>query len=256
VTSSNVTSASVTTGPTFAKVAERAPLSVLVSRQLREAIVSGKLASGTEMPSEKDLGRDLGVSRATVREALRILQAQGLLTGGGTVSTQRPRVSAEETVPTAAQALENMLLLGQIPLSDLVEFRALIEGEVVTLAAERRDRGALAQAEEALAAMRAVPLGVEAFRAADVAFHRALAAASGNLAYPLVMGVLRGTIAQHLGDRLRTLADPRRAMTTLTREHEAIFAAVAAGQGSEARGLVTRHIQAFYAASARKRRAP
>ncbi len=241
---------------TFARVAERAPLSVLVSRQLRAAIVSGTLASGTEMPSEKDLAHDLGVSRATVREALRILQAQGLLTGGDTVSTQRPRVTADETVPTAAQALENVLLLGKIPLADLVEFRALIEAEVAALAAERRDPEALALAGEALAAMRAVPLSVEAFRAADLAFHKALASASGNLAYPLVMGVLRGAIAQHLGDRLRTLADPRRAMAALTREHEAIFEAVSAGQGAAAKALITRHIQAFYTASSRKKRAP
>lgn len=237
-------------------MAERAPLSVLVSRQLREAIVSGALASGTEMPSEKDLGRDLGVSRATVREALRILQAQGLLTGGDTVSTQRPRVTADETVPTAAQALENVLLLGKIPLTDLVEFRALIEGQAAASAAERRDESALAEAGAALAAMRATPLRVEDFRAADLAFHRALAGASGNLAYPLVMGVLRGAIAQHLGDRLHRLADPRRAMSALTREHEAIFAAIQAGQGEPARELVTRHIRSFYLASTRKKRTP
>ncbi|MFT3771547.1 MAG: FCD domain-containing protein [Minicystis sp.] len=234
------------TSPFALRAEERAPLAVLVSRQLRQAIVSGKVSVGDELPSEKDLTRELGVGRSTVREALRILKAQGLVSGGDTVSTRRPRVSTEEALSrAAAQAMENVVHLAQVPLRDLVELRVVIEGAAVELAA-RAAGEALGEARAAIAAMKAPGADVDAFRAADLRFHRALASAAGNAAFPLVMGVLRSAIGGHLGEALAREPDPRKTMKKLTREHEAILDAVAAGDGEGARQLVTRHIRAFY----------
>jgi GntR family transcriptional regulator, transcriptional repressor for pyruvate dehydrogenase complex len=226
----------------------RAPLSIAVSRRIREAIVSGKVTIGTELPSEKDLARDLGVGRSTVREALRILQAQGLLSGGDTVSTQRPRVSAEHTLSMAAHTMENVLRLGQIPLGDLVALRVLIEGSAMEQAAGLREPALLAEAREALTLMQAPRVGIEAFRAADLRFHRALAAASGNTAFALVMDVLRGAISGHLGEALLRVPNARTTMAQLTGEHEAILSAVERGRGKRASELVTEHIRSFYEA--------
>ena len=223
----------------------RAPLAVLVSRQLRQAIVSGRVGSGAELPSEKELGEELGVGRSTVREALRILQAQGLVTGGDRVSTRRPRVSsAQGLTGAAALAMENALRLGQVPLRDLVELRVVVEGAAARAASERK--GAVAAARAAVRAMRDASGDVDAFRAADLAFHRALADASGNAAFPLVMGVLRTAISEHLGEALKRDDEPKKTMAKLAREHEAILAAVTSGEGERARDLVTRHIRAFY----------
>src|SRR5260370_41350259 len=90
----------------------RAPLSLLVSGQVRESILSGALPVGTELPSEKDLAEHFGVSRSTIREAVRILQAKGLLSGGDTVSTARPRVSAS---PGVSDAVERAVRPGRDP---------------------------------------------------------------------------------------------------------------------------------------------
>ncbi|MBX3261239.1 MAG: FadR family transcriptional regulator [Labilithrix sp.] len=234
---------------------DRAPLSVLVSRQLRQAIVSGRVSAGTELPSEKELTEELGVGRSTIREALRILQAQGLLSGGDTVSTRRPRVSSQQALSlAAAQAMENVVRLGQVPLDDLVELRVVIEGASVDAAAAAVDDAALDAARAAVRAMKASARGtspdVEAFRAADLAFHRSLASASRNAAFPLVMGVLRSAISSHLGEALHREPDAAAAIARLTREHEAILAAIEAGRGDRARALVTRHIRAFYRARA------
>jgi GntR family transcriptional regulator, transcriptional repressor for pyruvate dehydrogenase complex len=226
---------------------ERAPLSIAVSRQLREAIVSGRVSIGTELPSEKELARDLGVGRSTVREALRILQAQGLLSGGDTVSTARPRVSSDQTLSMAASTMENALRLGQVPLGDLVELRVLLESAAVRDAAERGEPS-LDEAQEALAIMKAPRVDIEAFRAADLRFHAALAAASGNVAFGLVMGVLRTAISSHLGEALLRVPNARTTMAALTREHEQILAAVVAGRAKRAAELVTDHIRAFYEA--------
>ena len=227
---------------------ERAPLSVAVSRRLREAIVSGKISVGTELPSEKELAAELGVGRSTIREALRILQAQGLLSGGDTVSTARPRVSAEQSMSMAANTMENVLRLGQVPLGDLVELRLVIEGASARHAAERRDAAALADARAALSVMKTPRVDVESFRAADLRFHQALAAAGGNMAFSLVMGVLRTAISAHLGEALLRVSNPRGTMNELTREHEAILDAVEHGKAKRASELITAHIGGFYEA--------
>lgn len=229
--------------------AERAPLSVAVSRQIRDAIVSGKVAAGAALPSEKELGLELGVGRSTVREALRILQAQGLVSGGDTVSTHRPRVATEETLSVAAaQSLENVVRLGQVPLDDLVALRVVIEGAALEEAARHGRSPALRAARDALAEMEGTSVDVERFRAADLAFHRSLAAASGNLAFPLVMGVLRGAIASHLGEALHRVKSPSATMQKLAREHRAILDAIERRDGERARALVTSHVRGFYRA--------
>jgi GntR family transcriptional repressor for pyruvate dehydrogenase complex len=233
--------------PFALSVEERAPLSIAVARRLREAIVSGQMELGMELPSEGDLARDLGVGRSTVREALRILQAQGLLSGGDTVSTQRPRVSAEQTLSMAASTMENALRLGQVPLDDLIDLRLVLEGAAVEKAAtEPGERPGLQDAREAVEAMKAPQIDVESFRAADLRFHRCLAAASGNVAFGLVMGVLRAAILGHLGEALHRDTDPRRTMTRLAREHEAILDAVLQHQGALAQSLMSEHILEFY----------
>lgn len=225
---------------------ERAPLSLLVSRQLRQAIVSGKVGTGTELPSEKELTQELGVGRSTVREAVRILQAQGLVSGGDTVSTKRPRVSTEDALRSAAAvAIDNAMRLAQVPLGDLVELRVVLEGAAVELAASRRD-GLLAEARAAVDVMSEPGIDIERFRAADLRFHGALAGSAGNAAFPLVMGVLRSAIGSHLGEALDRERDAPKAMATLAKEHGAILKAVLEGKGKRARELVTAHVREFY----------
>lgn len=236
-------------GSGFAPV-ERAPLSLLVSRQLREAIVSGDLALGTTLPTEKELTEQFEVSRTTIREALRILQAEGLISGADTVSTKRPTVSSEHTVDSAARALENVLRLGEVPLPDLIDLRLLLEGAALEDAAARPDPGALADAHEALATMSVSGIGVDAFHAADVNFHIALVGAAGNRAHHLVLGVLRDALAGHLLAALREIARPEPVLARLIDEHTAILAAVEAGDGVAARELVCAHVRGFYATHA------
>ncbi|MFO0659283.1 MAG: FCD domain-containing protein [Polyangiaceae bacterium] len=227
-------------------IEERAPLSVAVSRRIREAIVSGKVSVGTELPSEKELAKELGVGRSTVREALRILQAQGLLSGGDTVSTARPKVTAEQTVHIAAHTMENALRLGQVPLKDLLELRLLIESTAFRQAAERQDAASITEAKQALEVMKADKVDIETFRAADLSFHRALVAGSGNIAFTMVMGVLRSAISGHLGEALQEERHPRATMAKLAAEHEAILVAVEHGHHRRAADLVTEHIEGFY----------
>ena len=222
----------------------RIPLSLLVSRQLREAIVSGDLSIGTELPTEKELTEHFRVSRSTIREALRILQSQGLLSGGDTVSTARPRVSAEQTSTSASEALENAVRMGQIPLEDLIELRLLLEGSAVTH--PHIDTGRLAEARDALAVMRTPGVDAATFHAQDVRFHISLAGSGGNTAFVLVMSVLRDAIAGHLLGALAAMDDPAPVLRQLADEHTAILDAVDAGDGERAATLIKAHIWDFY----------
>ncbi len=67
----------------------RMPLSLAVSGRIRAAILDGSLPVGEALPTEQELAQTFSVGRSTVREALRVLQAQGLLTGADTTSTAR-----------------------------------------------------------------------------------------------------------------------------------------------------------------------
>jgi GntR family transcriptional regulator, transcriptional repressor for pyruvate dehydrogenase complex len=235
--------------PLILEVEERVSLSVLVSRQLRSAIVSGQISSGDEFPTEKELSEQLGVGRSTVREALVILQAQGLLSGKDVVSTRRPTVAPGRALTAAAAtAIENALLLGNVPLHSLLELRVVIEGAIVRGAASAADesRQALAQSHLAVAEMRAAGADIERFRAADFTFHRSLAEASGNSAFGLVMGVLRSAISGYLGEALEREPNPALTMAALTTEHSAILDAVERRQATRAAGLMQHHVEDFY----------
>jgi GntR family transcriptional repressor for pyruvate dehydrogenase complex len=222
----------------------RAPVYLQVADQLRDAILSGELAAGEALPPERDLAETFGASRASVREALRVLQAQGLISGSGTPA---PAVVAEGTEPSAREALITLLRLNRVELEQLVDFRCMLESAALRRAADAPDADRLDDARRALEEMAAPDLAIEAFDEADVRFHVALVRASGNEAMHLVMAALRDAVARHLLAALRAQADPRRTLARLTAEHAAILDAVESGQAERAAGLVEAHIRGFYA---------
>ena len=100
-----------------------------VADQLRELIVSGRLAQGERLPTETLLSAEVGVSRATVREALRLLAAQGLIrttkgAGGGSYVTVP---SASDVSESLRSGLGRLARAEHVTLDELVEARALLE---------------------------------------------------------------------------------------------------------------------------------
>lgn len=220
-----------------------------VARRLRNAIISGELADGTLLPSEKELSAQLDVGRSTIREALRILQAQGLVTGGNSVSTRGPTVNGSGTLPSAASALENVLLLGQLSLEELLTVRLLIEDAALRAASSHHNSDSLSRAESSLDKMRAHDDDPERFSQADIAFHVALVEASGNRAFSFVTKVLRVALAAHLDEVLKQKPQTRQVLRKLIKEHESILQAVRSGHGRKAALLIQTHINDFYEVS-------
>jgi DNA-binding FadR family transcriptional regulator len=221
----------------------RSPVYLQVANQLRGAIFAGELEAGDELPTERELSSSFGVSRASVREALRVLEAQGLITTGGAPARA---VVAGEFAGHAREALVTLLKLNRVGLDDLVELRCVLESAAVRLAASQRDEPALAAALGALEDMRAVGVDVRAFDEADLRFHVALAKASGNDAMHLVMLALRDAAARYLLASLQAQRDPRRLLRRLISEHAEIVSAVQAGDGDRAAELAQSHIRRFY----------
>jgi GntR family transcriptional repressor for pyruvate dehydrogenase complex len=233
----------MTTDHKFQTVA-RPPIYVQVADQIRSAILERSLASGERLPPERVLSQQFGVSRATVREALRHLEAQGLLASKGRTSPMQT-ASPEGAISRFCEALTHVVRLRSVSLPDLVELRLAIESAALVRAAASPVDACLDMAREALATMAGDDVGAEAFYAADAAFHAALVAASGNQALHLIMLAVKDSIGVHIAESLdaRTFAKIR---GRLIREHEALLRAVEAGHGKSAVAHLRKHLS-FYA---------
>lgn len=223
----------------------RLPIYLQVADRIREAIIAGRLAPGDALPTERELAESFAVSRASVREALRALQAQGLVRATGPPARTVVVPGAGEH---AREALVTLLRLNGVGLNDLMGFRSVLESAAVTAAALRAATGGewLDDARETLEQMGDTQMGAAEYDALDVSFHLALVRGSGNEAMGLVMSALRGAVSLHLLEHLERQDDLPATLARLTAEHAAILAAVEAGDSDQASTLVRRHIAAFY----------
>ncbi len=224
----------------------RNPVYLQVADQIREAILAGELAPGEALPTERDLSAQFSVSRTTVREALRALQAQGLVSGGGRTTPLRTTVIAAVPSGPLRETLGNLVRLQRVSLADLVELRCALEAAALERAAATAALGDLHEAHLALAEMARPDVTVDEFDQADVRFHLALVASSGNQAMHLIMLAVRDAIADHLLEALRQLPRTGPTLHRLADQHRRILSALEAGDGKKAGRLVRDHIMGFY----------
>jgi DNA-binding FadR family transcriptional regulator len=148
-----------------------------IAERFVTAIALGEFAPGQALPSERELAGMLEVSRTTVREALQRLHAAGYVTtrrgrGGGTFVQS-------SNGPQADEMIRRTLLPAWDELSDILDFRQLIEQQIARTAAERRDDRDIAAIRAAVAAYDKAP-DREASRLADNAMHQSIARAAHN----------------------------------------------------------------------------
>ncbi|RZU03474.1 GntR family transcriptional regulator [Kribbella rubisoli] len=169
------------------------PLVLQVSERFRAQIESGAWPRGSRIPGENQLATDLGVSRGTVREALRSLSLTGLL---------EPRVG-DGTYVRATNEISGVLVRDELSasLTHVLDARAGIEAAAARLAAQRPDQESLAALSVALES-RAAAGDLDAFVAADADFHRGVVVASGN---PLLLR-LYDAIAEVLTESIHQTA--------------------------------------------------
>ncbi|RUS59260.1 FadR family transcriptional regulator [Pseudorhodobacter sp. E13] len=175
------------------KMAPEGELSLRISAALRDAIVEGRLIVDQRLPSEQELAEQFGVSRPTVREALKRLAAQNLIrtqrgaTGGAFVN----RLSFEEAYGQQITTSTLLLSMNEVDFETACEARFALERACVPLSAQRRTADHLATMRAEMFRQAQPGLTDESFCASDVAFHRALVDGACNpvLSYQLAGAV-------------------------------------------------------------------
>lgn len=211
-----------------------------VADQLRELIMSGELAPGERLPNEALLAREFGVSRATVREALRVLAAQNLIrtakgAGGGSYVTL-------PTVDHISEFLRsNINLLTEsrdLTLEELIEARLLLEVPAARLAARRRNE---ADVERMRAAIPDEPMeldGQEQF-ARNKDFHSVLIHAARNS----LLSIAAQPVFSALHMKLTRYALGRRFHRGINDQHLLIMQAIEAADEAAAAAEMRGHIE-------------
>lgn len=209
-----------TPAPPLSQPVRHVPLVQQVADQLRAQVRDGVWPVGTRIPGELALAAQLGVSRSTVREALRALSLAGLL---------EPRVG-DGTYVRARDELQ-ALLGGRSQVEHALEVGAVLDEAAAVRAARRRTPEHLAVLQAALQARREAGRAhdAEAFVRADQRFHRALVEATGNPLMLRLYDAVEGTMA----DTTRTTAVLPQD-DELDRVHQLLAEAVAAGDADRA----------------------
>lgn len=216
-----------------------------VLEHIEQGLVSGRYRVGSVLPPERELAAQLGVSRSAVREAVRVLQAQGVLDSVvGTGPRSGTRVTARQTA-ALSRLLRMHVTLGLYPIAQVVESRIMLERASVAAAARHASMAQLARIADVVVALDAAT-EMEEYNVLDTTFHVRLAEVGDNrLVTDLTVAVreaLMRPIAE-ASDALASWSDLRR---TLDEQHHAIFDAVAAREPDAAADAVERHIRSSY----------
>jgi len=215
-------------------------LADVVAKEIEQRVLEGRLKPGDRLPSERDLSVQLGVSRASLREAIHKLAARGLLEsrqGGGTFVTDRLDSSF-------GNPWEQILRDHPAVHEDMLEFRHMMEARAAECAALRatvadreRVRQCLALLEQAFAGN---DLDVQVDT--DLAFHQAIAEASHNV----IVGHLTASLLRLMRDNLRRnlseLMQVPAAKEQLLDQHRAVWRAIEQGDAAKALEAATDHI--------------
>jgi GntR family transcriptional repressor for pyruvate dehydrogenase complex len=211
-----------------------------VAAALQHHIQARGLGPGDFLGREEDLAAEFGVSRPTLREALKLLASGNLIRaskgpGGGIFVAH----TADEGVRASlSDAVGMMLETGAVSLEELLDARMLLEVPLAGLAALQADGATLERLRAAHAAQVAADGDLDAIHVADTEFHRAIAAASGNR----MAEALTGWVFEVLQPRL--LAALRGAIVpgALLDQHAAVMRAIEKGDRARAERAMREHL--------------
>ncbi len=211
-----------------------ATVSEQVADQLRDLIGSGRLQPGDRLPSERELAERFGVGRPAVREALRELKAQGLVSAGrgpkGTVITEMP--GSDISAPLAG-----LLGKGAERLLDLMELRIAVEVQAAGLAARRATLEDLRR----LSGIEIRPYD-SGLAESDIAFHRGIAEASHNGLLRQLSQDIVDLLHEHMPAILHVIYTQPGGAGAVQRQHDMVLGAIRRGDEEAARKAMRDHL--------------
>ena len=208
-----------------------------VADDLRALVLSGELAPGERLPTEQELCESFGVSRSTVREALRVLASQHLVTTtrGVTGGTFVAHPAPERLTDYMEASLGLLAGAEELDVTELLEARLTIEVPAAGLAAKRRKKAHLDRLRDSLEDGQAIQEhGFEGNRA----FHEIVVEASGNR----LLSVMATPILGVLRERFLRDAAPRTFWNKVAHDHGAILDAIEAGDSAAAEREMREHL--------------
>jgi DNA-binding FadR family transcriptional regulator len=219
---------------------------------LEEQLRSGEIVVGDKLPGERALAEQFSISRASVREATRILDAMGLVRSGVGSGPNAGAIVISEPSAALAWALRMHVATRALPVRDLVQTRLLLETQAAHDAADPRiapdseERTAiLRSAGEVLDQMDHPGLPAADFHALDAQFHILLISLAGNVVVETMMASLRQATISYISETVADNPDWPAIARRLQEQHRAILAAVEKRQGERAAELLREHITWF-----------
>ncbi len=211
-----------------------------IVEQLQRLILSGKLAPGTRLPSERAMMTEFQVSRPTVREALRVAENMGLISvrpgdPGG------PKVLGTPSVGIT-RVFDSLLQSGCTSALELLEMRIVLDSSAAALASTQ-PKSRLTNLLEVLRQMQTTT-DLYSFAELDTNFHQAVIVASGNRLFHLVFQALKEPIHSLIENSLKS--SPKQSRTETLQHHAAILDAIQNGDAKRAASAVRAHLSDFY----------
>lgn len=215
----------------------------VVLAHVEKQLLAGQLHNGDQLPPERDLALTLGVSRSAVREALRVLQAQGL------VASHPGRGRGTRLSDFQGEALGRLfrlhLALASTSISDLTETRIALERATASLAARNATPDRLRAVELRILAMEST-LDLDEFNELDTEFHVEIAQAANNT----FIGNLTAAIRQALRAPIRAASlamdDWQELRSDLVIQHRQIYETIRSGDAARAGTIMEAHIRTAY----------
>lgn len=226
-----------------------------IVQQIEDAIARGELKPGQRLPSERELVAQFGASRPTVREALRVLESDGV------VRSRPGDPHGPEILPFSpdglAKQMTRLAQVEQMSITELVAFRMILDGSASLLAARLHSQQELVDMEKSLAVMEdAIDEGFDEFSEADVAFHDAVALASRNSLIQVCNKVVRGVVLSLISDKVARSRNSKALKRESLEHHREVLEAIRAGDGPGAARISRQNLYDYYAGYVPKRDRP
>jgi len=211
-------------------------VSYLVEEKIKQAIFENHFTEGDKIPSERELADMFGVSRLSVREAMRSLERSGLLvikkgvTGGGYV--------LKSDATPVVESLKDMLHLGQVNLEDIAQARLAIEPTVCSLAAQKASPEDIERLEEINRMLGKAFHSGDPFRENDPKIHSVIAEISGNQVFAIIVKALMEIHAY----RMQSIKLDKNAKRDILEYHGEIIEAIKSKDEKMAFEYMKRHI--------------
>lgn len=215
-----------------------------IYQQISDMIMSGQLAPGDRLPSERAMMDQLQRSRPTIREALRMLERAGLIK---TIPGSNGAIVTEPSTTSFEQPLENMIAMNKISPSELLEVRELFEKTAVQWAVERRTEENLQELKETIEASEKEGEDFDEFVKHDLAFHRAIAKAAHNdlaamiskVCHQMVLSILKNSYERKNSKQKKEMMD------NIKKSHRLIYEAILSQDANAAYETMKSHIEFF-----------